>query len=407
MVPAASSAVLIALYTRHVRVGTALAAAVLAVLVVPSAAATPLLEVRLPPPKVSYAKARKLLLRDVIRPASLVPGDDVVAFGLPRPLAAGQRVTPFLDRGPAFRAKGRWWFFWVDDDPLARFAHPTRYVYVNAVTGRLKVIEQEWWPLVDGTAPWFEFEDYWEPGNWAFSNLAPREPPPPAPAGSRSMLRGQAGEECAVLVDGAGDPKIGTRQDVDGMEAVMELFDFRRAVIHAPASKELLEEMVQWLVDSGCKDLLVYLTSHGDQQEILIGGRPYTAQMLKLLMARYPAVDFKVVVDACFAGSWIEPLGKRPKIVIASSNFDEVSYGANRDGPNDPNPQDEGGEFSSGLIEDLKAIPSDAALLTRVQECVKQGRLLFVCKLSLAWESAVEKDENAMAGKTTPRKVLN
>lgn len=359
--------------------------------------------------QVTYAQARKILLRAVVKPGSLAPGDDLIAFRLAKPLTNGQVVSPFLGLGPAFRAKGRWWFFWVDDEPFARYAHATRYVFVNQATGKLRVVAQSWWPLVGGEAPWFTSEEYWDASSWAFSTVPKREPPPAAPARPAGRTLAPTGlftEECAIIVDGAGDQKAGTPEDVAGMVAAMEIFGFTHVEIDAPASKQLLEESVALAAQEGCKDMLIYISSHGVDQQIVIGGRMYTAAELNALMARYPAVEFKIVLDACRAGSWIEPLGKRPKIIITSSNFDEVSYG-DTDTPTDPNPGDVGGEFTSGLVEDLKAIPTDPALLDRVRDCLKLGRPLLVCKLGLAFESALEKDANARAGKTHPRKVVN
>lgn len=394
---------------------TLLVLATAAVLAAP-ASSTPLLASA--PPKVSYEKAKRILLREVVRPASLQAGDDLIAFRRATPLRNGQVVAPFLGEGPSFRAKGRWWFFWVDDEPLARFAHPSRYVFVNATTGRLKVVEQSWWPLVDGASPWFAFESYWSGASWAYSTLAPREPAAPRPeppARGPLAASGLFTDECALIVDGAGDEKLGTPQDANGMAEAMDLFGYSYVQLKHPTSKAEVVANLRMLADNGCKDMLVYISSHGSNTGVgsaQIGNDWLSAAELYEEMARYPGVDFKVVVDTCYSGAWIKTLqlfgevGKKTKLIIASSLEDELSYG-DTDGPRDPNPADVGGEFSSGLIEDLKAIPGDPALLARVQDCLKLGRPLLVCKLGLAFESALEKDEGARTGKTSPRKVVN
>jgi hypothetical protein len=365
------------------------------------------------PPPISYKQARRILLQRVIEPGELAPGDEVIAFRLRAPLERGELVAPYGGNGPVFRAKARWWFFWVDDEPQARFAHPTRYVYVNATTGRLRVVQQSWWPLVNGEAPWFDFEDYWSGAGWAFSTLEPREPPPEIERRVPSVATGLFTDECALIVDGAGDEKVGTPQDAVGMAEAMSAFGYSYVSLTRPTVAQL-EANIKELAENGCKDLLVYISSHGLEGSSLVqvGNEWWGAVDLYEVMTRYPAVDFKVVVDVCYAGAWIKYLqllgsvGKKAKIIIASSLEDEPSYG-DIDGAQDPNPADEGGEFSSGLIEDLKAIPNDPALLARIQDCLKLGRSVLVCKLGLAFESALAKDAAAKAGKTSPRKVVN
>jgi hypothetical protein len=46
------------------------------------------------------------------------------------------------------------WFAWIDDDPGAFFAHDTRFVLIDVVTGAVTVLASEWWPVVDGTSLW-------------------------------------------------------------------------------------------------------------------------------------------------------------------------------------------------------------------------------------------------------------
>lgn len=70
----------------------------------------------------------------------------------------------------------------------------------------------------------------------------------------------------------------------------------------------------------------------------------------------------------------------------------------------DPNPGDTGSEFTSGLIEDLELISVDPILQQVIQQCVAHGQSIMVCKLILAFQSALAKDEDAAAGKEKPQK---
>ncbi len=353
---------------------------------------------------LSYEQAKKLLLDKVIRPSSLRPGDALIAFRLPKALKAGQRVAPYRGRGPAFQAKGPTWFFWVDDDPKALFGHPTRYVFIDANTRKVRVLTQQWWPLVAGKAPWYAFKTYWNKANWAFSTEQPLRR-----TSARSTLTSLAREtgtaECAVIVQGSDDVKVGFAEDANGMEEVLKVtFGLDTRKLTPPNNNKAdFESAVDDLAKDGCTNMLVFITSHGGKGSVDMGTGTYTAANLKALMGKYPRVGFKVAIVSCKSGSWIEPLGDKPEIIITSTDSDKPSYSANPDGPDDPNPGDTGTEFGSGLIEDLQEIPNSKTLLGEVQRCLGQGNPLLVCKLRIAYKSAVEKDEDAAVGKEVPQ----
>ncbi len=352
---------------------------------------------------LSYEQARKLLLDRVIRPGSLRPGDELIAFRLPKALRAGQLVAPYRGRGPAFRAKGPTWFFWVDDDPKARFEHSNRYVFIDAKTRKVRVIKQQWWPLVAGKAPWYAFNTYWKKANWAFSTEQPLRRTS-ARSTLASLARAAGTSECAVIVQGSNDAKIGFAEDVNGMGEVLNVtFGLDTRKLTPPNNNKAdFESAVHDLAEDGCTNMLVYITSHGAKGSVDMGTGTYTVANLKALIEKYPHVGFKVVIDACKSGSWIEPLGGKPEIIITSTDSKKKSYG-DYDGADDPNPDDTGSEFTSGLVEDLQAIPKDVALLDEVRRCLSRGTRLLVCKLRIAYRSAVFKDLTAKKGYSDPQ----
>lgn len=355
---------------------------------------------------ITFAKARRILLDQVVKPKALRPGDHLVAFALRKPLGVGQRVSPFRGLGRAARVvTGPQWFFWVDDDPKAQFVHPTRYVFVDARSGRVRVFRQLWWPLVDGHAPWLAFDDYWNPKNWAFSTLKPPQRPKASRAASSAS---RATSECALIVQGSDDARAGFPEDVSGMERVMgTTFGFTTRTLRPPRNeRDDLKRALQDLVDDGCRDVLVYIASHGDTGRVLLGSGMLEAPDLAQLLGRHQGVDFKVVVQACRSGSWLQALAgvANVRIAIASSSATEPSYSADPDSSTDTNASDAGSEFSSGLIEDLESIPGQEALLGQIRVCQEAGRPLLVCKLELAFRSAVAKDEDAQLGRTHPQR---
>jgi hypothetical protein len=231
-------------------------------------------------------------------------------------------------------------------------------------------------------------------------------------ASTRAAL---ATAECAVIVDGADDPRIGST------ESAKQMFDVIRNV-HGLDAKLLLspnntlfdiDSAVRDLVEAGCRDLMIYIGTHGLPGRLQLGNE--LEPDLEVVVASRPNVEFKVVIDACHSGSWIPILSAQPNVVaiVTSTKADEVGYGdLDTDFPEggdlvqDVNPDDRGLEFSSGLIEDLRAIRTDQALLARVQQCVARGKPLLVCKLEIGFESAVAKDLEARLGRTHPQLAI-
>lgn len=365
---------------------------------------------------VSYAKARKILLNKVIKPSKLAADDHLIAFRLKRMLRAGDKVTVFRKHGGSFTARGPTWFFWIDDDPKAQFEHSTRYVFINARTGRVKVLNRKWWPLVNGKARWYAAANYWKASNWAFSTLpvpstvsASGTSAETAAASRRSTPRARLAAstaECAVIIDGSGDAKAGFPEDVRAMnEVIGTTFGYTTKLLTPPNNNKAdFEKAVGELVADGCKDMMLFIASHGSKASVNMGTGSYTAADLKALIDKYPTMEFKVVVQSCKSGSWVAPLGTTPKITITSTDSDKPSFSADPDTANDPNPDDKGSEFTSGLVEDLKLILTTPALQQRLQNCIAGGKPVLVCKLEIAFESALAKDEDAKAGKAAPQK---
>jgi hypothetical protein len=126
--------------------------------------------------------------------------------------------------------------------------------------------------------------------------------------------------------------------------------------------------------------LWVYVFAHGDVERDghtgyieLVNGSTllYDWELNQSLGQITDGVDITVVIESCYSGSFMDDLWMldNVKVIITSTDWKSVSYTASRglDPPekykqitdwdwNDINPQDEGGEFSSGLIEGLEEL---------------------------------------------------
>jgi len=74
-------------------------------------------------------------------------------------LGRGDRVRPFYDGRERILDRPTW-FSWVDDEPQAFFSHPTRYVFVDAYTGRVAVTSENWWPVVNDVSLWMSDKEW-------------------------------------------------------------------------------------------------------------------------------------------------------------------------------------------------------------------------------------------------------
>lgn len=360
---------------------------------------------------IGKSKARSILLKKVIKTKSLAAGDALIAFGLKRPLKAKTKIHVFRDYEKAITVRAKSWFFWIDDDPKAQFEHGTRFVLINAKTGRVKVIARNWWPVIGKKAPWYAFADYWKSSNWAFSNVT--APAPPAAAARVSIAAknpqvhaAASTDECAVIIDGSGDAKAGFPVDVANMDTTIKAFGMTSKKLTPPNNNKAdFEKAAGDLIKDGCKDVLLFLAGHGSAASITMGTGNYTAAELKALIDKHPTIGFKVVVQACKSGSWVTPLaGKTTLITITSTDSALPSYSADPDTAADPNPNDVGSEFTSGLVEDLLLTLIDPMAMQRVQNCVLSGQSILVCRLHIAYESAFAKDEDAATGREKPQR---
>lgn len=68
----------------------------------------------------------------------------LLAFG--RPLEPGDSLFPQTGGTGGYRVDRRSWFLFLDDMSSYRWAHPCRWILVDAATGEVRVIRESWWP---------------------------------------------------------------------------------------------------------------------------------------------------------------------------------------------------------------------------------------------------------------------
>ena len=103
-----------------------------------------------PPAGIDKDGAIAILVGEIIKPASAYKR--ISASMLSEPLQPGDVVTS--ESGEDYPIDASTWFIFVDDDPLAFFAHDTRYVFIDAQTGSYDVSDETWPPEINNLSMW-------------------------------------------------------------------------------------------------------------------------------------------------------------------------------------------------------------------------------------------------------------
>ncbi|MBF8255712.1 MAG: hypothetical protein HW375_619 [Anaerolineales bacterium] len=390
------------------------------------------------PSAQTLEEARQVVLDEVVQPESL--DHPVIVFALPDPLRSGDQIGPYNKEGygPAVvptTIEEDSWFFWIDDAPGARFSHPGRFVLISPATGEVTVAEHAWWPVLNGQGLWTEGDAYWDEGNWAFSNMesGPQGSSPPADGRARIGLAApsaqSAGPGAALVINGWESGESGEADfetDADGMHDILTDagFDVTYLGPQEDANPDRDGEAtssnrLDWLHEKSEElqpgdTLVIYVTAHGGVTEDGTGGigNVFEDLLLKDLQKFDPGVHIIVFLDSCYSGSFADTIRQVADVTVMSTSGTDPSYGDIDplffEGwfADDPNPDDEGSEFTSGAVEDWDEIMADPQQRAAVEaRAAEQGTNFWEELVAASYVSAVEKDVTALSGWTFPSLV--
>ena len=392
---------------------------------------------------ISFEEAAQLVLDEVAQTESI--DHEVIVFGWQMPLLLSDELVAFnppeyAPPSQPLQLTDESWFFWVDDAPGARYAHPSRFVTVDRVSSEINVVEEEWWPLLNGAGIFTDGDAYWDEDNWVFSNLDWR---PGNPAAS-SLSSGQAGllmqvpdtelftaapvlgqdsPGRAIIISGNGNNDAQNKEFATDSKNMLELLDQAGfdAKYYGPESDTNpdrdgvndFDSVSSWFRANWEKmepgdTLFVYITGHGyvskDDGE---GNAAVTSEgLLQTWLGSPflidPGVNIIIVIDSCYSGSFVDTTDKFADMTITSTSATDPAY-FDRDDSNDPNPEDVGGEFSSGFVEGWRRIMSDPAEVDRVRrKAADRGISFFEALSGEAYLTAVDLDAGFINEKTFP-----
>jgi hypothetical protein len=390
-------------------------------------------------PLIGEEEAIQILINEVIKPDSI--DHNLIAFKLREHLKPGDEVVPYYTPESMHIAQNEEWFFWIDDDLLAQYAHRNRYVYIDCVTGNVTFTEEEWWPVLNGKALWVVDEEYWDSGNWAYSTVELAAPGPSGGSSGFSQFRrsptlstDEAGGNAVLIVDGwdgkEPNPNNGFETDADGMHDALSSVTGIDVTHYGPSEdgnpdrdgEASVDAIRRWLERKAgemkaCETLTLYITSHGGTDFIMIDGERLRANNLRQWLRQFdPGVHIIVILQGCRTGSFIDNFHEMADLIITATNSDKSSYFDSDprlfktwlgESLKDPNPDDEGSEFTSGLVEDINQIIQDPAKLRQIHETAERlEKPFWVVFFEHAFVTALEKDATAKNSHSFPKAVL-
>jgi hypothetical protein len=132
-----------------------------------------------------------------------------------------------------------------------------------------------------------------------------------------------------------------------------------------PSTGEAITNGMTELARRALGGCLLYLTSHGTPQGVIIGDRlvdpPPLADLIDLACGDRPAV---AVISACFAGQFIGPMQGPRHVIFTAARPDRTSFGCGE--------ADEFTFFDACMVQEFDRAGNFSELATRVDDCVRR-----------------------------------
>lgn len=346
----------------------------------------------------------EILIEEVIVPENLTT--DLIALKWPEPLQTGDVITPSVFASGleyVVEPNRTVWFYWINDCPYAMFAHDTRYVFIDAETGECEVVVEKWPPALNGMELWPTPEEYYN-ASWTFSTATEYYSMYSAKEENRIASKESSVTSAKAILSNSGNQALiieGAPEGLTGLKDASELWynllkkfgysddnityltpeerdhtDYICTLENVTTAMGILNNTLQ----QG-DNLTIFIIAHGGNYSWCNGYLELASpsellndtELADLLSGIQIGVHITVIVESCYSASFMDDLWalENVDIVITSTDWKSVSYTASPilglDPPevykqitdwtwNDTNPEDEGGEFSSGLIEGLEEL---------------------------------------------------
>jgi hypothetical protein len=347
-------------------------------------------------------------------------------------LAKGTRVQPaFVQEGkelPMVVCENPCWLFFIDENPAAHFAHPVRIVLLDSKTRQHKIIETEWWPIIDGKPIFSKVKERSDPKTIIFDKAPKFEVEKQK---QKEILKGSARQikthdpcdNWAIIVCGYDDLPDTFDEDTNGMYNVLSglgvpdnhIFYVSPHTTDAGVDQATSIANVQWAINQVAAQsdetdkVLFFYSSHGGIDSLSCvpfspGGGYISASNLDNWLDAITCDELTIIIEACHSGSLIGKYadgtytaaeddltgdGETNRAIFTSASTD-TSSSADVDVPSDPNPGDSGSETIWGYIE---------AFSTAAADSTSDGEISF----QEGWQYAWDNDVTRILGWNTPQ----
>jgi hypothetical protein len=252
------------------------------------------------------------------------------------------------------------WLYWLDRDPYARFSHESEYLLLDDRSGRVvHRAKVGWYPTIGGKDPAFLSQAGYEaPRHRVFARVAPLRSlsSVATPLAASSLPAGAFANDCVLMVGDYFDSAM--RNDFPAVERWAKSVSLRSfyttlagprgAPTGPPADASMLRANVKELVEKNrCLDILIYMSGHGVKPGagpptvmtgktvrplstppfVEVDGVGIDASELEDVVKAFPTTTFKVKIDSCFSGRFLEELAPDGKPRQENLLIVEVSSG--------------------------------------------------------------------------------
>ncbi len=259
------------------------------------------------------------------------------------------------------------YFFLLDLEPGAYFAHPVKYIIVQSGQVTPTVVNAEWVPTVNGEVP-TEFTKETPDTNLVIArNISLSKVQSMVPIFKFPVLS-LLEKEAVIVVQGLMSTE---NLYTDSVQTYNVVWDFFQAYKTARPTGTVdvyglsagTADNILTLIDSvveGHSIVTIYIIAHGNVDWIRLGGIGFTASQFKTKMQAYPSVKFNFLLGSCHGGSFINDLNTLSNVRTVLTACESTggaypdwdTYGS----MTDYNSSDIGSEWTSSVFERADAI---------------------------------------------------
>jgi hypothetical protein len=308
--------------------------------------------------EVTAQSAADAVVENVIEPMGL--DGPVIGFKLDHTLKPGDTFGPC--GGDKRQVDQESYFFFIDLHPNAYYAHDVLFALVSRGTGQVNVSPESWWPILNDEPPdWVSDEDeYWDVSHWFYDRDIVR---PTGIAGDPSQVGQPPPQhqwlEASVVVSGWYEGEMLEDDMATSVSMMHDLFDDLVTPGHTyeigpyPSGANRPADVLALLEDvcsDGYDHITVYMVGHGDIDSIKLGGILMDVEDLVDFVSDHPDTSFTFLLESCHIGSLIDDLKELSNVylVLTATSTLFSAYG-DIDPDSDPNPEDTGAEWTSGM----------------------------------------------------------